>query len=209
MKHIFAIGLILALSGCKPTPTPTPAKLSATPQRLEITIAKPSDLQSSAPTPMAEVARVIGLLPRPEIGFVDFGCGDARWCIAAAERWGCRVTGIEFDPARAAAREEQSRRQRRHDSSQPLRTSDGGNARHLPRRRSCRVAHLAAHDVGRELDAAREHGADLRDAGELAVPAPAHQPRVSGRPRAQHRRRRRFERRILLDRRRQIGRAHV
>lgn len=65
--------------------------------------------QEAAPTPGQEVERVIGLLPKPEIGFVDFGCGDARWCIAAAERWGCRVTGVEIDPARAAAARERVR----------------------------------------------------------------------------------------------------
>lgn len=63
----------------------------------------------SAPTPGQEVERVIGLLPKPEIGFVDYGCGDARWCIAAAERWGCRVTGVEINPARAAAARERVR----------------------------------------------------------------------------------------------------
>lgn len=56
----------------------------------------------AAPTPGQEVERVIGLLPQPQIGFVDYGCGDARWCIAAVERWGCRATGVEIDPARAA-----------------------------------------------------------------------------------------------------------
>lgn len=61
---------------------------------------------AAAPTPMKEVERVLGLLPKPEVGFVDFGCGDGRWCIAAAERWGCRVTGVEIDPARAAATRE-------------------------------------------------------------------------------------------------------
>lgn len=55
-------------------------------------------------TPYSEVVRVIQLLPRPVVGFVDFGCGyDARWCVAAAEHWGCRVTGIELDPDRANA----------------------------------------------------------------------------------------------------------
>lgn len=65
---------------------------------------------ASAPTPMAEVVRVIGLLPKPEVGFVDFGCGaDARWCIAAAEKWGCKVTGIEINPARVRAARERVR----------------------------------------------------------------------------------------------------
>jgi len=57
----------------------------------------------AAPTPHAEVSRVLGLLPKPEVAFVDFGCGaDARWCIAAAEKWGCKAIGIEIDPTRAA-----------------------------------------------------------------------------------------------------------
>lgn len=65
---------------------------------------------ASAPTPMAEVVRVLALLPTPEVGFVDFGCGDARWCIAAAERWPkVRVTGVEINPARASAARERVR----------------------------------------------------------------------------------------------------
>lgn len=63
----------------------------------------------AAPTPQAEVERVLSLLPTPKIGFVDYGCGDARWCIAAAKRWGCKVTGVEIDPARAAAAKERVR----------------------------------------------------------------------------------------------------
>lgn len=58
----------------------------------------------AAHTPMSEVVRVIGLLSKPQIAFVDFGCGyDARWCVAAAERWGCKCIGIEIDPGRASA----------------------------------------------------------------------------------------------------------
>lgn len=64
----------------------------------------------AAPTPHAEIVRVLGLLPKPSIGFVDYGCGDARWCIAAAEKWGCRVTGVEIDPTRAASAKERVRR---------------------------------------------------------------------------------------------------
>ncbi len=60
----------------------------------------------AASTPSKEVERVLGLLPKPKIGFVDFGCGDARWCIAAAERWGVRVTGIEIDPTRVSVAKE-------------------------------------------------------------------------------------------------------
>jgi hypothetical protein len=64
----------------------------------------------AAHTPMSEVVRVIGLLPKPEIAFVDFGCGyDARWCVAAAERWGCKCVGIEIDPQRASAARERVR----------------------------------------------------------------------------------------------------
>ena len=68
--------------------------------------AKTASGDGFAPTPSVEVERVIGLLPKPEIGFVDFGCGDGRWCIAAAQQWGCRATGVEIDPARAAAARE-------------------------------------------------------------------------------------------------------
>lgn len=59
---------------------------------------------AATPTPYSEVVRVVGLLPKPEVGFVDFGCGsDARWCIAAAEKWGCKATGVEINAERAAA----------------------------------------------------------------------------------------------------------
>lgn len=58
----------------------------------------------ASPTPIAEVNRVLALLPKPEVGFVDFGCGDGRWLIAAAEKWpDVRVTGVEIDPSRAYA----------------------------------------------------------------------------------------------------------
>lgn len=60
----------------------------------------------AAPTPGREVERVLSLLPKPEIAFVDYGCGDARWCIAAAERWGCRAIGVEIDSTRAKAARE-------------------------------------------------------------------------------------------------------
>lgn len=57
----------------------------------------------AVPTPQAEVDKIIQTLPPPEVGFVDFGAGsDARWCIAAARRWKCKVTGVEIDPVRAA-----------------------------------------------------------------------------------------------------------
>lgn len=58
----------------------------------------------AAPTPYSEVVRVINLLPKPEVAFVEFGAGaDARWCVAAVERWKCPAIGIEIDPIRAAA----------------------------------------------------------------------------------------------------------
>lgn len=61
----------------------------------------------ASPTPQKEVDRVLGLLPRPDIGFADIGCGDGRWLLAAARRWpGCKITGVEIDPARAAAARE-------------------------------------------------------------------------------------------------------
>ena len=62
---------------------------------------------AAAPTPYDEILRVLDLLPKPQVGFVDFGCGEnARWCVCAAEKWGCKVTGVEINPARAAAARE-------------------------------------------------------------------------------------------------------
>lgn len=61
----------------------------------------------AAPTPVAEIERALDKLPKPLVGFVEPGCGpDARWAIAAAERWGVHAVGIEIDPARAAAARE-------------------------------------------------------------------------------------------------------
>lgn len=65
----------------------------------------------ASPTPHAEIDRVLSLLPRPAVGFVDFGCGaDARWCIAAAKKWNCVAVGVEIDPARAASAKEAVRK---------------------------------------------------------------------------------------------------
>lgn len=55
-----------------------------------------------APTPQQEIDRILAFVPKPEVAFVDFGCGDARWCIAAAKKWQCKAVGIEIDPDRAA-----------------------------------------------------------------------------------------------------------
>ncbi len=69
-----------------------------------------NDDAAAAPTPQAEVDRVLNLLPRPHRGFVDYGCGaEARWCVAAAQKWGCNVIGIEKDRGRAIAARERVR----------------------------------------------------------------------------------------------------
>lgn len=62
------------------------------------------EVPGAVPTPAKEVDRILGLLPRPEVAFVDFGCGsDARWCIAAAKKWRCKAIGVEIDHDRAEA----------------------------------------------------------------------------------------------------------
>jgi len=64
----------------------------------------------ASPTPHAEIVRVLGLLAKPKIGFVEFGCGaDARWCVAAVQKWKCRATGIEIDHDRAIAAQDHVR----------------------------------------------------------------------------------------------------
>lgn len=66
--------------------------------------------RADAPTPMAEVVRVLSLLPEPQVGYADLGCGDGRWLFAAAERWPkASVVGVEIDAGRAAATREQVR----------------------------------------------------------------------------------------------------
>lgn len=93
MNTLLFLGLVLATD---PTPLPPPVR-GFTPLPPPV-----ADVAEASPTPHAEIARVLDLLPKPEVGFVDFGCGDARWCIAAAKKWGCRATGVEIDPTRAA-----------------------------------------------------------------------------------------------------------
>jgi len=97
---------------------PQPAAVStSTPQISGDTFAPEPELTSrplatddAAHTPMSEVVRVINMLPRPEVAFVDFGCGyDARWCVAAAEKWKCKCIGVELDPSRARAARERIR----------------------------------------------------------------------------------------------------
>lgn len=59
--------------------------------------------ESASPTPMSEVHRILALLnPKKGEVLVDFGCGDARFLIEAAKKYGCQGLGIEIDLERAA-----------------------------------------------------------------------------------------------------------
>lgn len=85
----------------------TVVKLWPQPQPKQQPHSQVVDEPGSSPTPLSEVTRAIARLPRPEVGFVEFGCGsDARWCVAAVDRWGCRATGVEIDHGRATAARE-------------------------------------------------------------------------------------------------------
>lgn len=65
-------------------------------------VSSSTDDASQAPTPIAEVRRVLALLnPQPRETFVDYGCGDGRWLVEAARAYGCRAVGIELDPQQA------------------------------------------------------------------------------------------------------------
>lgn len=98
--------ILIMLAICAP-PSVAPQSLPKWEGISFVAAEKPSDSAESAPTPYAEVVRVIDLLPRPAVGFVDYGCGaDARWLIVAAEKWQCKCTGIEIDPSRASAARE-------------------------------------------------------------------------------------------------------
>ena len=93
--------MVLKITGPKTVNSILPETLLPAMPTAEV---KPLATDDAAPTPLAEINRVLGLLPKPEVAFIDFGCGsEARWCIAAAEKWRCRVIGIEIDPARAVA----------------------------------------------------------------------------------------------------------
>lgn len=104
--------LLASILATDPSPLPPPVRgLTSLPPKVVGPFAPvKADGPEASPTPYSEVVRVLAILPKPAIGFVDYGCGaDARWCIAAAERWGGRVTGVEIDPGRAALAKERVR----------------------------------------------------------------------------------------------------
>lgn len=72
------------------------------PEPLAVTLSDETELPGHAPTPSAEIDRVLRFLaPSQDEVFVDFGCGrDARWLIAAS-RYCRRCIGVEIDPQAA------------------------------------------------------------------------------------------------------------
>ena len=59
------------------------------------------DLAPYVPTPEAVVARMLEMAKVGKDSVVyDIGCGDGRFIIAAAERYGARGVGIDIDPQR-------------------------------------------------------------------------------------------------------------
>jgi hypothetical protein len=110
---------------------------------------KPPNIQYSAapvpaeasPTPFAEVDRVIALMPAPQVGFVECGCGaDARWAVAAARKWKCKAVGIEIDPTRAAL----ARERVKADGLDDLVTIVQGDATTTDVQADCGAAYLFA-----------------------------------------------------------------
>lgn len=66
---------------------------------------KASDMRIVAPYSKSQPHIVEFVLPRleltPESVFFDLGCGDGRWLVPAAERYGCRCVGLEIRPEAA------------------------------------------------------------------------------------------------------------
>lgn len=79
----------VGLQSVKPKPKldPVKAELAATPQ------------------PVVDVMLVLAGLT-PDDVLLDPGCGDGRFVVTAAARYGCRTIGIEIDPATAATAEQ-------------------------------------------------------------------------------------------------------
>lgn len=97
---------IVVVEDDMPQGTPQPFLLKNSQPKLTKAVRHETSSQlatnEAAPTPIPEVVRVLNLLPKPQIAFVDFGCGyDARWCLAATELWGCRAIGVENNHERA------------------------------------------------------------------------------------------------------------
>lgn len=66
-----------------------------------VAVVQQGDPQAPTPHPEIQVALAKFRNIRPEHTFVDFGCGDGRVCIAAAQKWGCKAVGVEIDPDKA------------------------------------------------------------------------------------------------------------
>ena len=64
---------------------------------------RPTSLAPYVPTPQDVVDRMLELaeVTKDDVVF-DLGCGDGRIVITAAQRFGSRGVGIDFDPARVA-----------------------------------------------------------------------------------------------------------
>ncbi len=90
------------------TPTLTQAgdlsdSLSRFSQRTAPVVTQPEFTEPDyQPTPHVDLRSALAKLDIKESDtFVDFGCGDGRAVIAAAQTYGCRAIGIEIDPAMA------------------------------------------------------------------------------------------------------------
>lgn len=82
-------------------------KLEANPRTSAAAIVQQNPIRMPAemaqgPTPYADVIHSLALLnPAKDEVLVDYGCGDARWLIAAAQLYGCNGIGVELDKNQA------------------------------------------------------------------------------------------------------------
>jgi len=64
------------------------------------------------PTPQPLVERMLELAElKPDDVLYDLGCGDGRFVVTAAKRYGIRAVGVDIDPARVADARRNAKRQ--------------------------------------------------------------------------------------------------
>ena len=67
--------------------------------------ATPQEANEYTPQDVVDFMLLVAAL-KPSDTLFDPGCGDGRFCITAAKRYGCRAVGIEIDPKVAKAAEQ-------------------------------------------------------------------------------------------------------
>jgi SAM-dependent methyltransferase len=122
LRLLCLVGLLGVLAGAYVSHFPLPdfdPPARATPTYLErwvLRLSGPSGPREPdilyVPTPQALVERMLELAElKPDDVLYDLGCGDGRFVVTAARRYGIRAVGVDIDPARVADARRNAKRQ--------------------------------------------------------------------------------------------------